>query len=176
MTPLGDGGGGIDWKKMTDGCEKQSLIIHFCCGFFYLQPFLLVSFILLATSFLFLFARSLFRPTFTVVWVNVRLCLSLLQEALSWALSGHCGCSHFQRLPPEQRPLTCLLFTLLFLPILTLHHQRLLLSQTESPAPRGAFYSTLAQKQIPPSALRWNSPSPNSSWKASEGWDDQYSH
>lgn len=84
------------------------------------------------------------------VWINIRLCFSFLQEALSGALSRYCGCSHFQCLPPELRQwfLTRFLFTILFLPVCTLHHQLLLLSQTQSPASCGTFYSTLAQNTV----------------------------
>lgn len=85
----------------------------------------------------------------TMDWGNSvdALCLlPPLQETLPRALSRHRGRGHFQRLPPKQRRwiFICLIFTVFLLPILHVHHQLLLLSQTESTTPHRPLHTTVS--------------------------------
>lgn len=67
-------------------------------------------------------------------------------------MSRYCGRGYFQCLHPEQQQwlLIRFLLSLLLLPILHLHHQLLLLSQTERPSPRGAFHPTVSSRSNTP--------------------------
>lgn len=90
---------------------------------------------------------------FIIIFIIVIIYLFLMQETISRVMSRHCGRGHFQCLHPKQRRrLICVLFSLLVLPIflLPVHHQLLLLSQTESTSPRGSFHSPVSTTMPPP--------------------------
>lgn len=86
------------------------------------------------------------------------------QETLSRAMPRHCGRGDLQRLRPEQRRwlVLCVLLSVFFLPVLHVHHQLLLLSETASTSSRGSFHSTVGfQIFFPPyQKLRVLSPPP----------------